>query len=166
MNRKKLIYILFSFIAVIVLGGGTYWYIQSRQSIPPRIKKQISFVILLPQGDQSVKIDRASFKYDSNLKVLTFVVTCFGIKNTVSEEAAPDAFNDIPGYYDKLIETLNGYSTFGTVIGNVSLTRPVEFHGDQSAVLNAKGTLLFAHPVKDLSDSQWREFFNSLNVIK
>ncbi|HSW37689.1 MAG TPA: hypothetical protein VLG37_04975 [Candidatus Saccharimonadales bacterium] len=162
---RKLIYL--GIFAIIVSGAtiGVIKLTQSRSIIPKDIKKQLNIVTLLPKSDQII-VDHHSFKYDSNAKVLTFVVSGFGIKNTISEQATPDPINDIPQYLDKLTESLHEYTSFDTAAGKVYLTRPEELKGDQSAVMNSKGVLMFAHPEKDLTDDQWRQFFNSLDVIR
>ncbi len=163
---RKLAYIVMCLVAIIALATGVFLHVRSPQIIPAQIKQQLDFLIFLPEGDQSSHIDRQSFKYDANLKVFSVVITSFNVKNTISEQATPDSFNDIPGYYDKLTEKLNSYASFDTDLGKVYLTRPDELKGKQSAVMNTKGTLMFASPDKNLTDSQWRQFFNSLSVIK
>ena len=32
--------------------------------------------------------------------------------------------------------------------------------------MNAKGTLMFVKPERDLSDDQWRKLFNGFEVVK
>jgi hypothetical protein len=159
-------YALLAVAALAAIVIGTILYFHAQQPIPSNIKKQVDFLVFLPQGDESFRTDRKSFKYDANLKVMSVVISSFGIKNTISEQASPDAFNDIPGYYDKLTEKLNSYANFGTDLGTVYLTRPDELKGKQSAIMSTKGTLMFASPGKDLTNDQWRRFFNSLSVIK
>ena len=159
-------YVALSLIAIMALATGAFLYIRSQSTIPAQIKQQLDFLVFLPQENQSFRIDHKSFKYDANLKVFSVVVTSFNIKNTISEQPTPDAFNDVPGYYDKLTQTLNLYESFDSNLGKVYLTRPKELNGKQSAVMSTKGTLMFASSDKDLTDSQWRQFFNSLNVVK
>ena len=84
----------------------------------------------------------------------------------ISEQATPQVFNDIPEYYPKLIEKLNGYSDFDSVLGKVSLTKPKELNGAQSAVFNGKGTLMFVRPNQSLSDDDWRQFFDQMTIWK
>jgi hypothetical protein len=159
-------YVLLAVAALAVIVTGTILYLHAQQPIPSKIKKQLNFLVFLPQGDESFRTDSKSFKYDANLKVISVVVASFGIRNTISEQPTPDSFNDIPGYYDKLTEKLNSYANFDTDLGTVYLTRPEELKGKQSAVMNTKGTLMFASPDKDLTNDQWRQFFNSLSIIK
>jgi hypothetical protein len=84
----------------------------------------------------------------------------------ITEQNTPDPFNDIPQYYPTLLGKLNEYSEIQTSIGTVALTHPTELKGGQSAVSNTHGTLMFVRPQNNLSDSQWKNFFNSIDVIK
>ena len=163
-SQRILAFLAASLVVVAAIGVG--WLIISRPVIPPDIKKQIDFLVLYPQGDSNIVVDRSTFKYDSQNHVLSFVVTCFGVKNTITEQATPDSFNDIPQYLDKVLQQLNSYSSFDTDMGKANLTHPSNLNGDQAAVMNTKGVLMFAHPVSTLTESQWRQFFNSLSVIK
>jgi hypothetical protein len=163
---RKLAYVALGLIASGALATGVFLHIHSSQIIPAQIKRQLDFLIFLPEGDPSSHVESKTFKYDANLKVFSVVVTSFNIKNTISEQPTPDSFNDIPGYYDKLTEKLNSYTSFDTNLGKVYLTLPDELKGKQSAIMNTKGTLMFASPDKDLTNDQWRQFFNSLSVIK
>jgi len=138
----------------------------SSSPIPKNIKKQLSFIVLYPAPDPNTKVNKATFKYDSQNGVFSFVVLTYGISNTITEQSTPDPFNDIPNYYQTFVTKLRSYSTFDTDIGKVDLTRPDSLNGGQAAVMNSKGVLLFAHPTKDLTKEQWQHFFNSLETIK
>ena len=131
--------------------------------IPGPIKQQLTSTLLVPKNSR-VAVDRQSAKYDTSLKLLTFNATAFGKQLVVSEEPTPDEFVDVPQAYQKVLDSMNDYSDFDTAIGSVHLARPSNLHGKQAAVLNAKGTLLFAKPAGDLSTDQWRQFFNSFDV--
>ncbi len=141
-------------------------YLTVQATIPSHIKNQLDFIVLYPLDNEDTVMDRSTIKYDTRTKVLSFVITSYGVKNTITEQATPEAFNDIPQYYQKVIDQMNGYSSFDTDIGKVNLTRPAHLNGEQVAVMNTKGVLLFAHPSKDLTQSEWRKFFNNLQVIK
>ncbi len=85
---------------------------------------------------------------------------------TITEQATPSGFTDIPQAYDKFINSLSGYFSFGSVNGTVNLVRPHNLNGEQAAVINDKGTLMFIHPMQDLPPDVWRQLFNNLTVIK
>jgi hypothetical protein len=109
-------------------------------------------------------VDRKTVKYDSGLKLLSFTASVGGISTVFSEQPTPDSFNDAPQIYDKVLERMNDYSKFDVVAGTVHLTRPSDLGGKQAAVMNTKGTLLFAKPDRDLSTDQWRRLFLGVNV--
>ena len=153
-----------SFVAVgglIIVG----LLLGQKPPIPRPIKQQVTSTILAPKSS-SFATDRESVKYSPNLKLLTFNVQTDTIKVVVSEQPTPENFIDIPQVYDKVVEGMGEYQKFDTAVGTVHLTRPKELKGKQAAVLDTKGTLMFAKPEKDLSDDQWRKFFNSLDIVR
>jgi hypothetical protein len=95
------------------------------------------------------------------------VASYSGKSLTFAEQSTPQNFVDIPQAYDKLIESLNSYSSFDSFYGKVDLTHPKELKGQQSAAMNSKGTLMFIHPTNgDLSTDQWKQLFNNLSIVK
>src|SRR4051812_38689571 len=90
-------------IIFLLLVGITWVFIWlTPQPVPKSIKKQVNFVIFLPAGDW--KVNREDISYDSSKKVLTIIASSGNKKITLNEQATPDPFNEIPGYYDKLVE--------------------------------------------------------------
>jgi hypothetical protein len=71
---------------------------------------------------------------------------------------------DIPAAYTKLLSSLNQFDSFDSPNGTVALTHPKELNGAESAVMNAKGTLLFVRPNGNVSSDDWRRLFNNLHV--
>ena len=159
----KRIWLAVILLLVVVVSGLTIWLVP-QSPVSRDIKKHVSFVIFVPGGDW--KVERSDVSYDPNKKVLTINATNGGQKVTLNEQATPDPFNDIPGYYDKLVETLHSYAKIDTSIGKVNLTHPEELHGRQSAVSNNQGTLMFLSPNKDLSDDDWRRLFNTMRQVR
>jgi hypothetical protein len=135
-----------------------------RTPISASIRKQVNFTLLYPKSSAAIKLDQKSIKYDPSVKQLSFIVTLSGRTITFSEQTAPDQFADVAEYYPKFIAQLQGYATFTNAIGKVDLTRPKDVK-NQVAVINAKGTLLFARSNGDLTEDDWKRLFNSLIVI-
>ena len=156
----------------LIVGGivGGYIYNKHHQGtkiIPSDIKKQLSFIVFYPSPNASAVVNQKSFKYDAQSKLLSYVLGYDGKQLTVAEQPTPQNFVDIPPAYEKLIESLNEYNSFDSYYDKVSLTHPKEFKGQQSAVMNSKGTLLFVHPTDgDLNLDQWKKLFNGLEVIR
>jgi CxxC motif-containing protein (DUF1111 family) len=46
------------------------------------------------------------------------------------------------------------------------LTHPKELSGGQSAVANKAGTLIFAKPSVNLTNDEWKDFFESLRILR
>lgn len=130
-----------------------------RSPIPATLRHDIQFGIFLPET--SAHIEQASYKYDKSLGVLSFTARLpSGQIATFAEQATPEAFTDIPTYYDKLLTKLHNYSTFDTPIGTVHLTHPTGV--GQAAVMSTKGTLLFVRVDHDEPITTWRQLFGHM----
>lgn len=158
---------LISVAALTVLGiiVITILLLGPKNPLPSTVRKQANFVILAPVSGP-VKVDRESAKYDTALKLLSYKSMFNGVKIVVSEQSTPDSFIDIPQVYDKVVANMQEYSKFDVIAGTVHLTRPKDLGGKQAAVINTKGTLLFAKPTSDLSNDQWRLFFKSVDTLR
>jgi hypothetical protein len=146
-------------IAIVIL------LVAPKNPLPSAIRKQASFAVLAPVAGQ-VAVDRESAKFDTKLKLLSFNATFDGVLVVLSQQPTPESFIDIPQVYDKVIANMNEYTKFDAIIGTVHLTRPKDLGGKQAAVINAKGTLLFAKPDKDLTDDQWRQLFKNVDALR
>lgn len=172
-NRRQLSLSLVLGLGIILGAGllvGFYYifvYHPTPNLIPENLKKQLSFVVFYPAANPAIVVDANSFKYDSQAKLMSYVITYGKTPITIAEQATPQNFIDIPPAYDKLVESLSEYASFQSYYDKVSLTHPKEFKGQQSAVMNSKGTLVFAHPTQgDLTEDQWKKLFNGFEVIK
>jgi len=139
-------------------------YNTNHRIIPPQLARQISFTIFWPNS-VNANANKQSIKYDSQEGVFSYVVSINAVSTTVTEQATPSEFVDISTYFPALINHMNNYDTFGSANGNVYLTRPNNTNGE-TAVINHNGTLLFAHAQGNLSENNWRLFFNNLQVIE
>jgi hypothetical protein len=162
---RRLKILLFIAAAGVLIGAALYLF---RPSSPfsNDIKRQVSFVILYPGSSQNYKVDKSTIKFSPATKLLSFQATGPSQTLSVTEQPEPDQINDIPGYLPKLTQLLNTYTTFGSDNGTAYLTHPTELRGQQSALFIGKGTMIFAHPSKNMSDDQWRQFFNSFDVAR
>jgi hypothetical protein len=169
LNRRSTIisFILLISIAITVLLGVTL-HRPTSSMIPANIQKQLSFVLYVPD-DKDAVIERSSIHYANGDGVLSYTVgyNPAHAEITITQQATPSVFTDVPQYYPTLLDRLNQYASLGTINGTVYLTKPTELKGQQQAVLNDNGTLLFAHPGnRNLSNDDWRRFFNSLQTVR
>ncbi len=132
--------------------------------VPSKTRQQLASTLILPTGKQFA-VNRATVKYDSNLKVLSFTTHAFGGTLIISEQPTPESFTDVPAVYQKVTDQMNDYYDFATSLGTVHLTTPTQLSGKQTAVINAAGTLTFIKPSSNLSATQWRQFFTSFQVV-
>ena len=152
----------------IVIGVMVMWHQYHHNQIPNSISKQLDFLVLYPNSpERKITAEVGSYKYDKSSKLLTFIVIDSGLNITISEQSTPQAFVDIPQSYTTLINSMNNYTSFDSLQGHVDLTMPKEFNGQQAAVMNTKGTLMFARPTNGkLTSDQWKSFFNSIIITK
>ena len=169
LHRRRWPIVVALVMGILAGAGGLYalfTFVINRQQtvLPPELKSKVNFSVLAPPASKTTTF--SNFQFDSSTGVLSFTLQTPDAQFMVTEQVTPDSFNDIPEYYDKLTQSLLEYKRFDTDIGQVSLTKPKEFNGQQAGVLNTKGTLMFARPDKDLSDESWRQFYNQLIVHK
>jgi hypothetical protein len=168
LRRKGFKYLLL--VALTCVLASSLFFILSNQPknpLPKDVQKSINFVVYIPSVDKSIyELDGSSITYSKKVGVLSFSAISKNNKITITQQAQPDTFTDIPLYYSQMLDKLHQYSEFTTGIGTVTLTHPNELNGGQSAVSKAGGTLLFAHPDKGLTDGEWKDFFNSVDVVK
>ncbi len=84
---------------------------------------------------------------------------------TVTEQASPPAFIDIPEYETKFFQQLGQYNIFESAIGTVHLIHVGKNQKD-AAVLNSKGTLMFINPTVSISEDDWRKLFQNVTTLQ
>lgn len=151
---------------VALLAGMAAAWALTRPAISREIQKKADFTIFYPESGADWHADRKSIAYNDETKVLSIKLTNGTRSIGLNQQASPAAFTDIPQQFPRMLDKLHQYTEVDTGIGRVTLTRPEELKGGQSAVANLRGTLMFANPDKDMSEPEWRELFDSLVVYK
>ena len=166
-NYSQKTVILIVTVLVMVFGGITYINNRHSNPIPRSILSQVHFAIIYPGNTDLKKVEKNSVKYDSQNKVFTYIYKDAGLSITFTEQTTPEAFIDVPAAYTKLTDSMNTYASFDSYYGKVALTKPKQFNGDQTAVLNSRGTLVFAHATYgSWSRDQWIKFANDMQVVR
>ncbi|HET7673809.1 MAG TPA: hypothetical protein VFK11_04855 [Candidatus Saccharimonadales bacterium] len=165
-NRKFAVGLIFIIFLAVGLGLGIYMALKPRSPIPGNIHKQLTFQPYIVK-DSSLKVEDKTYKYDAPQKTFSYVVSGAGFgKLTISQQATPQSFIDIPDLYEKLVDSLNRYGAFQNQFGTVYLTKPDGQKSGQTAVVNSSGVLMFIRSEKDLSDDQWRSIFTRISLEK
>lgn len=156
---------LFSLLFLILVCVGIFvveTYVQRDSSpVPTSIQNSVQFPVIYPKPSQQITIKESTFKYSKSLGQVSFIVNFAGSNITFAEQSSPDSFSADPTFYPTFIQKLNGYATFTALDGRVDLTLPSETHY-QTAVMNAKGTLVFASSPNKLTENNWKLLFNTL----
>lgn len=164
MKRGFWVVIVIVLALALVIAGVLFWR-SSQPPIPKNIKQQTNFLLYYP-SPQSAKIDKATIKYDTSNKLVSFVANQeAGAKFVFSMQASPVEFSEVPESYNKYIERLSMTTSFDSTQGKVDITNP-EGQTGQTAVMNSKGTLLFVTANKQLSEDEWHSLFNTLRTIQ
>lgn len=136
--------------------------------VPPYVRTQASlahFSIIYPSD---FSIDASSWKYLPDQKSVQFKATKNGTGVVFTEEATPLAYQNDVASYNRFIGSLRPRANFDVPLGTVSISNFVT-QGDyqvvgETGILNTNGTLLLAHPDKNVSDDDWRALFESLKI--
>lgn len=162
---KQVSLALTGLVIIVLVAVVTRHSLGSPNFLPTTIAKQVSYGVYYPKDSGQLAVDSKSIVYNPKAAVLSFTAKLADNKLlNINQQATPQSFVDIPQAYDKLISSLQPYASFESLNGRVSLTHPKELQGSQSAVLNAKGTLLFARSNAELTENQWKQVFNSLQI--
>lgn len=159
---------------IVLTATTTYLVIQhttlnnkNNEVIPIAIQQRIAFQIFAPNSSNTTwTISNKQVSYNSQQGILSITVTTQRNTLIMDEQQTPQIFTNIPQYYPALLSKLNQYGQFTIGLGTVTLTKPTELHGEQTAVLNSGGTLIFVRPTHNLSISEWTDYFNSLIVLR
>jgi hypothetical protein len=163
-------YVIAGLAVFIVFGGAGVAGLVLLKPAPlvsTAIVSQVSSTLLVPKSS-TIRINKKSYTYNSTLHLLTYQLAYAGKKITVTEEPTPDAFTADSTAYTDMINSLSSYDNFDSAMGKVYLTNPPTTSSKtiQSAVLNAKGTLLLARIDTSLSKAEWQKFFTALIIVK
>lgn len=180
MSRAKRRVVIISaamFLALSLGAGGSVFVLwQKRIADSPVISKEIlaeaNFTIFYPQditenaAAWKFQKDRTSYNKESGVLTLQVVQPSTGRRIILNEQPTPGAFADVPTQYSKMLTALNEYNELQIGFGTVALTHPKELNGGQAAVANKSGTLIFAKPSANLTDEEWRNFFENLRILR
>lgn len=145
--------LLVTVVAVVVVT-------RPKPIISGSIVHKAGFQIFYPTDKQ---IAVTSVQYDEMNHGVSYKAALHGKQITVSEQATPQIFSDGPVYAYKLQQS-HEFASFDTDAGHVSLTKPDELKGQVVAVVNAKGTLLFARSNQSVSTDEWKLLFNAMQT--
>ena len=151
---------------IIALAAGVYLFKPNASPIPPAVKSQFSFKAIYPTA-KAGKLDASGYTYSQADKTLSFNIVPSGNKIVFTEQSAPNSVSSgSQVYYPAL--GLHPYAQFQSKLGPVALAK-FYVSGNltpkgQSALLVAQGTLVIAHPDKNLTNARWKDLFDNLKI--
>ena len=153
-------------IGVLVMGGaGTAIWAATQASggsnvLPAAVVDAASYTVYAP----STGVMPESADYDAARQMVSYKITS-PAPVTVSMQAMPAQFQDVPGYADRFFNGLEPYKTFTSDIGKVHLTWRVDDKSADTAVVDGGDTLLFISSQKELSVDTWKEIITLMQAI-
>lgn len=153
-------------LGVLVMGGaGTAIWAATQSGgaknvLPAAVVETIPYTVFAPTSG----LTPDSADYDTARQMVSYDMTT-PAPVTVSMQAMPAQFNDVPGYADRFFNGLESYKTFTSEIGKVHLTWRVDGNKADTAVINAGDTLIFISSAKELSVDTWKEIVTTLQAV-
>jgi hypothetical protein len=157
-------------VVIIALLAGYSYVTLDRGPIPAELRKDLTFSpFVLTESSRNIKA--SSYKFDlaeGRVQVLSYILLrADGVTITLSQYTQPPEFTEIPEYKDRfLTNAAKQYGTVQTSNGTIYLGRLIKQDNKQLAVMIERGLLLFMAPSKDLSDAEWRNIGDQLEVQK
>ena len=168
MKSKRPASVFISIAGFLIISVIVFLFISSSSQppiVPNDIISQVNFPIFYPPVSQQMTVEAGSYRYAKSLGQVTFIVNFDNKHITFAEQSSPDSFAADPSFYTAFVQKLGGYANFDSVNGRVDLTRPAQVN-NETGVMNAKGTLLFAKSTGDISEDNWKLLFNALDYTK
>ena len=155
----------------VLLAGSWVAYSQTigskNPSLPAELQLKAKYSLFYPTKNKALKVDKNTFKYETGDGLVSFVSHAKNdTKVTVSQQAAPDYKVGDNVAYATLVKSLPGVTSFDSPNGKVTLTHPENKSTPGFAFLASKGTMVIIQPSKSLPDSEWKNIFNSFEVVK
>ena len=131
---------------------------------PANIRQSATFSMLVP-ADKTIALR----EWRSSKEAVTYKATVNGQTVVVTLQPVPLQYRNDEAAYERFIGSLKPFAVFKVNIGRVALINLVEESSfapnGQSAVVNAKGTLLIARPESGtMSQNDWATFFDTLQA--
>lgn len=173
--RKKLRrirrYGIAAVIGCLVISGvavAQYQYLQRQaERIPSAIRSELTFspFVLSLESNEFKATDYRLSQAETDVQLLSFVLTSKDIQITVSEYPQPPQFTDIPEYKERFLSNvIKQYAAVQTASGTIYLGRQEKQGNKQLAIMMERGLIVLMNPNKDLTDQQWRVIGEQLEI--
>jgi hypothetical protein len=166
--KKTLVLSCSILLLMVTIGLLLLFFTHNRDPIPKDIKSKASFKVIYPSS-KSGQLGANGYQYQADQKSLTFSLNSHGTNIVFTEQPAPSSVGDSGQVYYQALG-LHPYAQFASKLGPVALAKfynpgTLSYLG-QSGIMAAGGTLVTAHPDKDLTNAQWKDLFDSLKITK
>jgi len=156
---------------LIAAGAAGFWYFTrpAASSVPEDVRSQLTFSpLVIADGTKDYTVSDYKFSIaEGKVQILSFLIHIGSGSVSVSEYVQPNEFTDIPEYKSKFLSNvINQYATVQSSNGTIYLGRAAKQNNKQLAIMIERGLLVFLSPEKELSDAQWRQLGDHLELQK
>jgi hypothetical protein len=158
-------------VTVVAIGAIATFFILTRppKEPIPTWQSELNFSPFLISKNKGgyTESDHKVSTSEEGEKILSYIVTTPQTKVTLSEYPQPPQFNDIPEYRDRFLNNIaSQYKTVQSASGVIYLGKMVKQDGRQLGIMLERGLIVFMNPEHELSDTQWRQLGDLLEIRK
>lgn len=161
----------FIVLAILIAGivGVSIWQLARPDSnpIPTDLRPQITFSpFIIPSSSE--KLATRDYKLgttDDMTQLLSFVIDAFGTTITVSEYPQPPQFAEVPDFKQKFLENKQD-KTVSSANGTIYISALSKQDNKEVGLLLERGLIVFLAPERQLSDTEWRELGDRLELTR
>lgn len=158
-------------VLIVAIGAIVTLFILTRppKEPVPTWQSELNFSPFLISNNASgyTESDHKVSVSEEEVKILSYVVTTPQTTVTISEYPQPPQFNDIPEYRDRFLNNIaSQYKTVQTASGVIYVGKMVKQGDKPLGVMLERGLIVFMNPARELSDTEWRELGDLLEIKK
>lgn len=168
MKRYKIVIGALVSLVLIMAGFGIYMLMpRDTGPIPRDVGERLTFSpFVLPEATPNLSATGyKSITAENNEQILSYIIRTKDTTITVSQNAQPPQFAEIPEFKDQFLTNVaQQYDTVQTANGTMYLGRLTKQDNAQLAVMVERGLLVFLKPEKELDKAEWRNIGDSLEI--
>ena len=166
--RQIIIWILAAIGLASIGAGGYLYFSRDDNPIPPALQSQLTFSpFVLPKDSKAYTTTDYEFSpAEGKVQILSYLIHLPDNTIKVSEYVQPPEFTEIPESKDRFLNNAKQYATVQTSNGTIYLGRFALQNNKQIGIMIERGLLVFMSPDKELSEAQWRNLGDQLEIQK
>lgn len=159
-----------SAVVVIIVGAiSTYLFLNRPLSSPltDSISSQLDYSpFVIPADSKAATTTNYEVAAgEEGDKVLSYTAEFAGTSVVISQYAQPPQFVDIPEYKERFLNNIvKQYGTVQTSNGVIYLGKQTKQNNKPLGLMLEKGLIIFMNPARELSNAEWRQLGDLLEI--